>query len=709
MKKNSFGSFLSLFFVVGTGLVALGTVFFMQSNKDISIQRSKAANEDKLTVHTNQVQAPVTYRASGFIGDIIKASAPQNLISDIKVHFYRSSGYSGTYTPDFTPNFIYGPEVENQYTRIKQLGGTVQVILSHPYVDFFSAPNKVFPGDSGNWTGWENQVKAVIGKTKSLGYRVEYDIWNEPEFYFTPHRPDSQFYELWKRAYTLIRSLDPGSPIVGPSIAISRDQSNRGSFIHNFLLYAKQNNVLPDKLSWHDENGDSIMKNAASFRTWMSQNGISNLPIQINEVIGPDVQFNPGTHVNMMMGAEKAGIDAVARACWGDTPEANWIHCGDYTLNGILQADTFKPLSTWWVYKAYADMTGNIVSTEPSGNISGLASYNQQTKTMKILLATNNNQGQNITVSVDKPANLPNGTVIKKTGRLIPNRQRQPLEIPLTVFNDSMSALGSTYTISIPNLAPGDAFEVTVTFTAESAVLPTAESSNPSADTLTFGVAGDKPVVGNWLGGKTEYIGVVRGPDWFLKHSFTKTSFSDESFKFTLPGDVDYSKVVPLACDWDGSGKKKPVAFYKGAFYLRKGTGSDNAFVTVIFGGDGDIPVCGNWTASPGPQTVGVVRNGLWFLRKSNTNGNADISFAYGIPTDIPVVGKWTGGVTDFPGVFRNGHFLLRKSFTTGNSEIDTKYGNAGVTPIIGDWNGNGVSSVGYMSGQSWYFKNDTQ
>jgi hypothetical protein len=71
---------------------------------------------------------------------------------------------------------------------------------------------------------------------------------------------------------------------------------------------------------------------------------------------------------------------------------------------------------------------------------------------------------------------------------------------------------------------------------------------HPTATTsVTYGVAGDVPVTGDWNGDGTDGIGVVRGSTWFLSDSATSPSSTSHRQLAPSPGDVPVTWRVPTA------------------------------------------------------------------------------------------------------------------------------------------------------------------
>ncbi|MDQ6666060.1 MAG: SBBP repeat-containing protein, partial [Acidobacteriota bacterium] len=164
---------------------------------------------------------------------------------------------------------------------------------------------------------------------------------------------------------------------------------------------------------------------------------------------------------------------------------------------------------------------------------------------------------------------------------------------------------------------------------------------------LSFGIAGDVPVGGDWTGTGSFKAGVFRNGTWYLdwngNGSFDDVAGGDRSFTFGQAGDI------PVVGDWDGTGTLKAGYYRNGAFTLDlsghlQGKPTGKSDLTFSFGKAGDLPVVGDWNNS-GTTKIGVFRNGLWFL---DTTGYMVLdsrahTFTYGQSGDLPLVADWDG------------------------------------------------------------------
>jgi hypothetical protein len=211
------------------------------------------------------------------------------------------------------------------------------------------------------------------------------------------------------------------------------------------------------------------------------------------------------------------------------------------------------------------------------------------------------------------------------------------------MFQDSTGFFGSpslNAPISINGTAPGSRNpQTTGVFRPSngSIYLKNGNSSGIADVLLTYGIAGDYPVSGDWNGDGIDTIGVYRNGSFFLRNSNTN-GVADMVIAFGSPGDQ------PVVGDWNGDGIDTIGVFRpsSGALYLKNANATGFADAVLTYGLPGDKPIVGDWNGD-GVDTIGVYRNGTFHLRNSNTNGFADLVFSLGVNGDIPISGDWNG------------------------------------------------------------------
>ena len=208
----------------------------------------------------------------------------------------------------------------------------------------------------------------------------------------------------------------------------------------------------------------------------------------------------------------------------------------------------------------------------------------------------------------------------------------------------------------------------------------------------TFGLPGDRPVIGDWTGDGRVRVGVFRNGDWFLdlngNRKWDGVAGGDGIFQFGLPGDI------PVAGDWTGDGVTKigvfrcPADRHAECTWVLDTNGNrkfDAGDVFLQYGLAGDLPVVSAWSGGRIAR-VGVFRNGDWYV-DSNGSGRFEASdqhFQFGLAGDIPVVSRSSGKI----GIYRAGTWILdwngNRGRDAGNRQFS--FGIAQDWPLIAEW-----------------------
>ncbi|TCB98403.1 cellulosome protein [Micromonospora zingiberis] len=189
--------------------------------------------------------------------------------------------------------------------------------------------------------------------------KIVYVPFNEPDFiwYGTSTGNPVQYQQRrdallshWKTAVEYIREHHQGARVMGTNDALFRER-----FYGDFLTFARDNDVLPDFVSWHQldstgldpQHGNYFRTNYETYRRMERERGIAPIPININEYGGNRDLTVPGQLLQYVAMFEEAKVDAGGKAYW--------------TAAGLLGGDvveTNKPGGGWWFYKMYADLAG---------------------------------------------------------------------------------------------------------------------------------------------------------------------------------------------------------------------------------------------------------------------------------------------------------------------------------------------------------------
>jgi hypothetical protein len=342
-----------------------------------------------------------------------------------------------------------------QLLRTRSLGGEF-ILLVHDLWGADGYPISRFPGDNGDWTDYDNFLTRLINDVRATGATVQWDLWNEPNITLFWNRPQSQYFEMWRRAYQRIRAAFPTHLIVGPSCACVPSTTN--PFWVQYLDYVKANNVVPDIISWHALPGDPVA-NVAAADTTLNSRGIPHpRPYQINEY-GASNEQNPGDGSWYIARLERAGADGL---------RANWAGGGNLhnDLGNLLvrnSAGEYQPKGEWWVYRFYGSQTGQIVSVTPSSSYDAFAT--KAAGTAKILVGGGSTTG-NIAVNLrrlDITSGIVQNNQVRVVAERIPYNGGGAVQGPVTVQSSvvTLSNDGGT-TVNLPHTAIDDTYTITL-------------------------------------------------------------------------------------------------------------------------------------------------------------------------------------------------------------------------------------------------------
>ena len=159
-----------------------------------------------------------------------------------------------------------------------------------------------------------------------------------------------RFYDAWKETYELIRSIDPGAIIGGPGYCDYDIYE-----ITHFLQFCKENNCLPNIMIYHELSDKSALyweDHVEEYRQKETELGINKLPIIVTEYGTMAECGAPADMLKYIVGIEKSGT---------------WANAAYWRLANNLcdtAADNNSPNSNWWLFRWYADMEGNLLSSK---------------------------------------------------------------------------------------------------------------------------------------------------------------------------------------------------------------------------------------------------------------------------------------------------------------------------------------------------------
>lgn len=416
------------------------------------------AGDESISVDFSVAGGSPTYRASGWIyGMTENASGPaDHFFRDVKFRYMRAGGAQ----LDGPGGWVAGKydrrwnATRAQLLRTRSLGGEF-ILLPHDLWGADGYPISRFPGDNGNWTDYDNFLTRLIADVRATGVPVQWDLWNEPNLNLFWNRPQSQYFELWRRTYQRVRAAFPEQLIVGPSLA--GVPSTSGGYWTQYLDFVRANNVVPDIFSWHSLPSDPVA-NVAAANNSLDSRGIPHpRPYQINEY-GASNEQNPGDGAWYIARLERAGADGL---------RANWASAGNLhnDLGNLLvrnSAGQHLPKGEWWVYRFYGSQTGQIASVTPSPGYDAFATKTDSVA--KILVGGGGTTG-NVAVQLrrlDTTSGIVQNNQVRAVVERIPHNGGGAVQGPITVQNSLVTLSGNGATVNLPHTAVDDTFTITL-------------------------------------------------------------------------------------------------------------------------------------------------------------------------------------------------------------------------------------------------------
>ncbi|MET0237268.1 MAG: RICIN domain-containing protein [Kibdelosporangium sp.] len=437
--------------------VSLAAGMFAATSADLLPKPAQAADQS-ISVDFAPAGGAPTFRASGWIyGMTENASAPaDHFYRDVRFRYMRAGGaqldgpggwVSGRYDRRWN-------STRAQLLRTRALGGEF-ILLAHDLWGADGYPITRFPGDNGDWTDYDNFLTRLIADVRATGAPVQWDLWNEPNITLFWNRPQSQYFELWRRTYQRVRAAFPSHLIVGPSCACV--PSTTHAWWNQYLDFVRANNVVPDIVSWHALPSDPV-SNVAAANTTLDSRGIPHpRPYQINEYAAPDEQ-NPGDGAWYIARLERAGADGL---------RANWAGGGSLhnDLASLLvrnSAGQHQPKGEWWVYRYYGSQTGQIAAVTPSPAYDAFAT--KATGAAKVLVGGGGTTG-NVAVGLqrlDTTSGIVQNNQVRVLVQRIPHNGGAAVPGPVTVQNSVVTLSGNATTVNLPHTIAEDTFTITL-------------------------------------------------------------------------------------------------------------------------------------------------------------------------------------------------------------------------------------------------------
>ena len=318
-----------------------------------------------LVVNAASTLRSVTHVATGSLYGLADASTPaDSLVTPLKPNTFVQMAPGGSQLPNGEPK----PAGDALVVASKAARAGAKVVVRMP--DWY--PN--FPYQWVSWSDWLSAVDKQVASVKSSGATnvAAYELWNEPDWTWNTSAAGA-FDAGWATTYREVRGKDANTPIQGPSYSAWNQ-----SWMSTFLTDAKASGTVPDIVSWHELQGSqNIAAHVAAYRALETSLGISPRPISIEEYGTTSEVGVPGQLVGYVAKFERTGVH--------DAELAFWNHYG--TLGDTLTDTGGSPNGSYWLYKWYGDMSGNMLTTTPPAQtgIDGAASLTGDGKQISVI------------------------------------------------------------------------------------------------------------------------------------------------------------------------------------------------------------------------------------------------------------------------------------------------------------------------------------
>jgi hypothetical protein len=418
-----------------------------------------------VTVDVSQTGKTPTRAGAGFLYGLTEdGSGPADtLLQPLAPALFRGGGAriagGGWIGDGYTAGSGYRVRIDSALSQARQVTAgpyhaAYHLLVSDLYgADTTQPSTTVYPCDNGTCANWAGFVDRVVADVQAAGVTVDYDIWNEPDGtgFWQRGVNSAQYYQMWDTAVREIRRLAPSATIVGPSYS----GYNHG-WLDGFLGQTRSDGTVPNVLNWHF--GADPAADSTDAATLVGAHGLAPIPQSINEYLFANQQ-NAAYTAWFLDRLAVSGVGSAAHAIWSDC-------CGAGTLDSILAGTgaNAAPTGQWWVYRAYAGLTGAMVTANSgNGGIAVAATADQRAAQANVLIGNNSGQTGTTTITVrGLPATpwLTSGTTVHATLRRIPDQT--PLPNPVTVADRDVTIVNGGISVPAAFQSGTDAFWLTL-------------------------------------------------------------------------------------------------------------------------------------------------------------------------------------------------------------------------------------------------------
>ncbi|MGM9937982.1 MAG: InlB B-repeat-containing protein, partial [Candidatus Ornithomonoglobus sp.] len=426
------------------------TVYDTNVDVDYAVNEGESNRVASGSLHAIDYKTPAEYLSDGIYIKAVRGQAHQH---------------------DYDENYEYVPGIldDKTYTRLLDANPD-NALMVGLYYGFKTMKGKAWQDAALENDGqtWKNYIKNDFmpeafdengNKIKKVYLWIP---WNEPDLQWNKNM--AGFYQAYEYAYDAVKEFDARELVQGPEFTRYKYEN-----LTAFLTYCRDNDCLPDVLSWHELEAYplSAENHCNQIRNWMLDNGIEPMPIAITEYQGTGYDltdegrknqgtYNPGlavTYIAPMERAEKYGFIYGLQSAWG-RGGGDPLFVADLGQMADIETGTM-PTGMWYVYHAYKNLTGKKVgiSLNRDYGMDAVAAYDSSSdkKSSTIIIGKWTEESKNLSINLKNiPENLIVNNKISVKAESIPETLAVPLYASPVLTDKEYKVTGGNAVVEVP-------------------------------------------------------------------------------------------------------------------------------------------------------------------------------------------------------------------------------------------------------------------
>ena len=399
---------------IGRGAAAAGIALALALTvSGLTPTEGRAATAETLSVNLASATHAPTDVGEGFLYGLSQdgSSPADNYLEPLDITLMRGGGarvagdgwIGDGYTdgPNFRARLTSALDQAKRVTEAPYHAEYVLMLSDLWGADLTQSSSALYPCNNGDCSNWLTFIQDVVAAVKAAGVSVTYEPYNEPNgSNFFPPGIGTQYYELWNSGFREIRSLDPSARIEGPAFASGNPIPN--SLYQSWLATVKADGTVPNVLSIHLEaDGNDPVTAAQQLDADLAADSIAGVTLSANEFLPQDQQNTADTAWY---------LDRFAQSGFATAARGEWNNCCASGDEGTILDNTGGdqvPSGQWWAFRAYADLTGQLVAASGQNGTTVTAAEDSSKRRAVALVADDTGYEGPVSLSVSGLGSTP--------------------------------------------------------------------------------------------------------------------------------------------------------------------------------------------------------------------------------------------------------------------------------------------------------------